>query len=246
MANYELGGDYYAGQLNQQNPMGGQQQSPLGGQQQSPIEKPFDFNALNSSIGNLQTGIDSILTRFDTFKPQYAGNGSGNTTIPARPGGQVGTPGFPGGRPDDVRGGMPGDIIGGGLRDFPTLGDGIRPKGIIDPNFSPYQRNEDLDLTNRSGIMGEFGNYLKGGHGTQGPMPAMSRMGQFMGEEQSVNYANDFGTFLDTFGIRDRLQLPEQQMYGQTMLSKASNPPKHNIPTAGQGISSLPQTGYQV
>jgi len=213
MANYELGGDYYAEQLGQQNTMGGQQQSPLGGQQQSPIEKPFDFNALNSSIGNLQTGIDSILTRFDTFKP---GNGSGNTTIPARPGGQVGTPGFPGGRPDDVRVGMPGDIIGGGLHDFPTLGDGLRPKGIIDPNFSPYQKNEDLDLTNRAGIMGEYSNYLQGGMGTQGPMPTMSRIGQFMGEEQSTNYANDFGSFLDTFGIRDRLQFPEQTMLPQT------------------------------
>ena len=207
MANYELGGDYYAGQLNQQNPMGGQQQSPLGGQQQSPIEKPFDFNALNSSIGNLQTGIDSILTRFDTFKPQYAGNGSGNTTIPARPGGQVGTPGFPGGPEERISG-----------------------PGIIDPNFSPYTRNEDLDLTDRSGIMGEYSNYIQGGMGTQGPMETVSRMGQFMGEEQSVNYGNDFGTFLDTFGIRDRLQFPEQQMHGQTMLSKAS----------------IPQTGYQV
>jgi hypothetical protein len=67
----------------------------------------------------------------------------------------------------------------------------------------------------------------------------------FMGEDMAAGSSTGFGDFrkfLDTFGIGDRLQNNQQQ----TMLSKASNPPKHNIPTAGQGISSLPQTGYQV
>ena len=201
MANYELGGDYYAEQLGQQNTMGGQQQSPLGGQQQSPIEKPFDFNALNNSIGNLQTGIDSILTRFDTFKP-------GKTLQPG-----------PGG---------PGIIDPNGQKEYYGPVAGLPPPpgghdlisnspGLIDPGIiNPYQKNEDLDLTNRAGIMGEYSNYLQGGMGTQGPMPTMSRTGQFMGEEQSTNYANDFGSFLDTFGIRDRLQFPEQTMLPQT------------------------------
>jgi hypothetical protein len=101
--------------------------------------------------------------------------------------------------------------------------------GIIDPNFSPYVRNENLDLTNRADIMGEYSNYLQGGLGYQGMSPMISRMGQFMGEEQSVNYANDFGTFLDTFGIRDRLQFPEQQFMSTTSAS----------PSGGQGITSL-------
>ena len=238
MANYELGGDYYAGQLNQQNPMGGQQQSPLGGQQQSPIEKPFDFNALNSSIGNLQTGIDSILTRFDTFKPQYAGNGSGNTTFPGgRPddarGGQVGMPGFPG----EIGG--PGKIVG----DRPGIIN--MPPGMADPMNNPYTRNEDLDLTDRSGIMGEYSNYIQGGHGSRAHTADMNMGYSFMGEDMAAGSSTGFGDFrkfLDGFGIGDRLQNNQQQ----TMLSKASNPPKHNIPTAGQGISSLPQTGYQV
>jgi hypothetical protein len=224
MANYELGGDYYAGQLNQQNPMGGQQQSPLGGQQQSPIEKPFDFNALNSSIGNLQTGIDSILTRFDTFKP----------------GGQVGMPGFTE-RPDDTRGGQvgmpgfPGEIDRPGIINMPP--------GMPDPMNNPYQRNEDLDLTDRSGIMGEYSNYIQGGMGSSAHTADMNMNYSFMGEDMAAGSStgfSDFRKFLDGFGIGDRLQNNNVH----TTVSK--DPPKHNIPTAGQGISSLPQTGYQV
>jgi hypothetical protein len=133
------------------------------------------------------------------------------------------------GLPNPARPATPGGS-GNGNRLAVEPSPGLGTPKIIDPsrNFSPYQRNEDLDLTNRAGIMGEYSNYLQGGHGTQGLMPAMSRMGQFMGEEQSVNYANDFGTFLDTFGIRDRLQFPEQQMFKQS-------------PVGGEGITSLAQ-----
>ncbi len=169
MANYELGGAYYADEIAKQNNLMGQ--NPLQQQTQSPLQEPFDFNALNTSIGNLQTGIDSILTKFDDFKP-------GKTLQPG-----------PGGPPKKISG-----------------------PGIIEPNFSPYERNENLDLTDRSGIMSEYSNYLQGGHGYRGPTPGISRMAEFMGEEMSIGYGNSFGKFLDTFGIRDRLQFPAHEL----------------------------------
>jgi hypothetical protein len=133
------------------------------------------------------------------------------------------------------------------LRDFPTLGDGIRPKGIIDPNFSPYTRNEDLDLTDRSGIMGEYSNYIQGGHGSRAHTADMNMGYSFMGEDMAAGSSTGFGDFrkfLDGFGIGDRLQNNNHTMISKDPL--ITNPPKHDIPTAGQGISSLAQTGYQV
>ena len=80
MANYKLGGDYY-----------GMENNPIQGNTTNPIQEPFDFNALNTSIGNLQTGIDSILTRFDAFKP----GGNPGASIPGQPPTQVSPPSQP-------------------------------------------------------------------------------------------------------------------------------------------------------
>tara|TARA_R110001592_G_scaffold248362_1_gene510683 strand:+ start:417 stop:1109 length:693 start_codon:yes stop_codon:yes gene_type:complete len=203
-----------------QQPMQTPEQAPTQTPQQAPTQQ-YDFSGWGDRLNKIEEGIAGLTNQFNNFQtpgdvaPEYTGNPAPNPLDPPKI-----DPKWGGGKamplPDLT--GPPGELtkIGG-------------PK-IIDPsrNFSPYQRNEDLDLTNRAGIMGEYSNYLQGGHGTQGPMPAMSRMGQFMGEEQSVNYANDFGTFLDTFGIRDRLQFPEQQMFKQS-------------PVGGEGITSLAQ-----
>tara|TARA_R110000744_G_scaffold304284_1_gene412804 strand:- start:49 stop:513 length:465 start_codon:yes stop_codon:yes gene_type:complete len=88
MANYKLGGDYYG---MENNPIQTNTSNPIQGNTSSPIQEPFDFNALNTSIGNLQTGIDSILTRFDTFK--LGGNPGAST--PGQPPTQVSPPGQP-------------------------------------------------------------------------------------------------------------------------------------------------------
>ena len=236
MANYELGGAYYVDEIAKQNNLMGQ--NPLQQQTQSPLQEPFDFNALNTSIGNLQTGIDSILTKFDAFKPSLK-------TLQPGPGG-------------------PADKISG--------------PGIIDRNFSAYERNENLDLTDRSGIMGEYGKYLKGGMGSR--MHTMDSRGgySFMGEDMAPGSSTGFGDFrkfLEGFGIGDRLQ----DNLTQTMLSStnslqspfrpegdmgkyiAFNDPGQpgagyanyqdylsagNEPASPGGITSLPQSGYQV
>ena len=88
MANYKLGGDYYG---MENNPIQGNTTNPIQGNTTNPIQEPFDFNALNTSIGNLQTGIDSILTRFDTFK--LGGNPGAST--PGQPPTQVSPPSQP-------------------------------------------------------------------------------------------------------------------------------------------------------
>ena len=202
-----------------QQPMQTPEQAPTQTPQQAPTQQ-YDFSGWGDRLNKIEEGIAGLTNQFNSFQkpgdvaPEYTGN-------------QAPEP-LPGSTIYDAVGGA--NIWVGNKEPLPGELTKIGGPKIIDPsrNFSPYQRNEDLDLTNRSGIMGEFGNYLKGGHGTQGPMPAMSRMGQFMGEEQSVNYANDFGTFLDTFGIRDRLQFPEQQMFKQS-------------PVGGEGITSLTQ-----
>jgi len=87
--------------------------------------------------------------------------------------------------------------------------------GIIDPNFSPYQRNENLDLTNRANIMQEYGNYLKGGMGSRAHTADMQGGYSFMGEDMAPGSGTGFGDFrkfLGTFGIGDRLQYDQGQM----------------------------------
>ena len=102
---------------------------------------------------------------------------------------------------------------------MPTGEPKIKPRpGMPDPINTPYQRNEDLDLTNRANVMQEFKNWMMGGHGTQGAVPMVSYEGmQFMGEEMPSGlstYFGDFRKFLDTFGIGDRLTNSRQdQMF---------------------------------
>tara|TARA_R100000908_G_scaffold16701_1_gene6311 strand:+ start:58 stop:600 length:543 start_codon:yes stop_codon:yes gene_type:complete len=103
-------------------------------------------------------------------------------------------------------GGMPERISGPGIISPPG------GHGIIDPNFSPYVRNENLDLTDRSGIMSEYSNYIQGGMGsrmhTADTRGGFSFMGEAMAPGSSTGFG-DFRKFLDTFGIGDRLQFDD-------------------------------------
>jgi|TARA_Y100000034_G_scaffold128348_1_gene182740 hypothetical protein len=126
----------------------------------------------------------------------------------------------------------------------------IKPSpGMPDPINTPYQRNEDLDLTNRANVMQEFKNWMMGGHGTQGAVPMMSRTGmQFMGEEMPSGlstYFGDFRRFLDTFGIGDRLIDPnQQQMFKadppQTKFDPPSGPPGGMTPFPSPPVGGPP------
>ena len=91
----------------------------------------------------------------------------------------------------------------------PGIIDPNRRPGIIDPNFSPYVRNENLDLTDRSGIMGEYSNWRMGGMGSRAHTVDMRGGFSFMGEDMAPGSSTGFGDFrkfLDTYGIGDRLQ----------------------------------------
>jgi len=88
----------------------------------------------------------------------------------------------------------------------------ISGPGIIDPNFSPYVRNENLDLTDRAGIMSEYSNYLRGGMGSNMHTADMRGGFSFMGEAMAPGSSTGFGDFrkfLDTYGIGDRLQFDD-------------------------------------
>ena len=94
----------------------------------------------------------------------------------------------------------------------PYMPPGLEPPthGIIDPNFSPYQRNENLDLTNRAGIMGEYSKYIQGGMGSRFSTMDVRGGYSFMGEDMASGSSTGFGDFrkfLDTYGIGDRLQM---------------------------------------
>ena len=123
------------------------------------------------------------------------------------------------------------------------------PPGMPDPINTPYQRNEDLDLTNRANVMQEFKNWMMGGHGTQGAVPQVSYEGmQFMGEEMPSGlstYFGDFGRFLDTFGIGDRLTNPNQSQMikadpPQTKFDPPSGPPGGMTPLPSPPIGGPP------
>ena len=79
----------------------------------------------------------------------------------------------------------------------------------------PYQKNENLDLTDRAGIMSEYNKYLQGGLGsnihTADMQTGYSFMDQAMGPGSSTGFG-DFRKFLDTYGIGDRLKNNQQQL----------------------------------
>ena len=98
----------------------------------------------------------------------------------------------------------------------PGIIDPNRRPGIIDPNFSPYVRNENLDLTDRSGIMGEYSNWRMGGMGSRAHTADMQGGYSFMGEDMAPGSGTGFGDFrkfLDTYGIGDRLQFDDTGMF---------------------------------
>ena len=82
--------------------------------------------------------------------------------------------------------------------------------------ITPYQQNENLDLTDRSGIMSEYSNYIQGGMGSRMHTADMRGGYSFMGEDMAPGSSTGFGDFrkfLDTFGIGDRLQFDDTGMY---------------------------------
>ena len=106
------------------------------------------------------------------------------------------------------------------------------PPGMPDPINTPYQRNEDLDLTNRANVMQEYNNWRMGGHGSRAHTMDMRGGMHFMGEEMAPGSSTGFGDFrkfLDTFGIGDRLTDTSQYMSvkdpPQTKLLPPSGPP---------------------
>ena len=114
--------------------------------------------------------------------------------------------------------------------------------GIIDPNsnFSPYQRNENLDLTDRSGIMGEYSNWRMGGHGSRHQTMDMRGGFSFMGQDMAPGSSTGFGDFrkfLNTFGIGDRLQ--NNELHTRLATNKTNNIDTTTMPSGGQGITSL-------
>ena len=121
------------------------------------------------------------------------------------------------------------------------------PPGMPDPINTPYQRNEDLDLTNRANVMQEYKNWRMGGHGSRMQTADMRGGMQFMGEEMAPGSSTGFGDFrkfLDTFGIRDRLTDTSQYMSvkdpPQTKLLPPSGPPGGITPLPSPPIGGPP------
>jgi hypothetical protein len=86
---------------------------------------------------------------------------------------------------------------------------GAIQKGLLGEPVTPYQQNENLDLTDRSGIMGEYSKYIQGGMGSRAHTADMQTGYSFMGEDMAAGSGTGFGDFrkfLDTYGIGDRLQ----------------------------------------
>ena len=133
----------------------------------------------------------------------------------------------------------PGGIAAGysNLKDFLAAGNLPQPTegvsqdvfgnpNILGAGFTPYTRNENLDLTDRSGIMSEYNKYIQGGMGSRAHTTDMRGGYSFMGEDMAPGSSTGFGDFrkfLDTYGIGDRLQMnpgslgtaqPLQQMEG--------------------------------
>ena len=118
----------------------------------------------------------------------------------------------------------PSNPVLGGVQTPPVL-DGQKSLPFDIAPITPYQQNENLDLTDRTGIMSEYNKYLQGGLGSNVHTADMATGYSFMGEEMGPGSSTGFGDFrkfLDTYGIGDRLQRdtssfgaqPLQQMEG--------------------------------
>jgi hypothetical protein len=116
--------------------------------------------------------------------------------------------------------------------------------------ITPYQKNENLDLTNRGSIMEEYNKYLQGGLGsnihTADMQSGYSFMDQAMGPGSSTGFS-DFRNFLDTFGIGDRLKnTPNQLMQdaiGKLQQAEPLSMGKYEPVNNQEGIQSL--SAYQ-
>jgi len=87
---------------------------------------------------------------------------------------------------------------------------GAIQKGLLGEPITPYVQNQNLDLTDRSGIMGEYSKYIQGGMGSRAHTTDVRGGYSFMGEDMAAGSStgfNDFRKFLDTYGIGDRLQI---------------------------------------
>jgi hypothetical protein len=107
----------------------------------------------------------------------------------------------------------------------------------------PYQKNENLDLTDRAGIMSEYNKYLQGGLGsnihTADMQSGYSFMDQAMGPGSSTGFS-DFRNFLDTFGIGDRLKnTPNQLMQDAINKLQQVDMGKYEPVNDQEGIQSL-------
>ena len=113
--------------------------------------------------------------------------------------------------------------------------------------ITPYQKNENLDLTNRGSIMEEYNKYLQGGLGsnihTADMQSGYSFMDQAMGPGSSTGFS-DFRNFLDTFGIGDRLKnTPNQLMQDAIGKLQQVDMGKYEPVNDQEGIQSL--SAYQ-
>jgi len=113
--------------------------------------------------------------------------------------------------------------------------------------ITPYVQNENLDLTDRAGIMQEFAKYLQGGLGSKIHTTDMQTGYSFMGEDMAAGSGtgfSDFRKFLDTFGIGDKLEYNPMTFEGIGKLQQAGPEDslfmgKYEPVTNQQGIQSL-------
>ena len=135
----------------------------------------------------------------------------------------------------------------------------LQPELIGKPGFhfdmspiTPYVQNENLDLTDRAGIMQEFAKYLQGGLGSKIHTTDMQTGYSFMGEDMAAGSGtgfSDFRKFLDTFGIGDKLEYNPMTFEGIGKLQQAESltdpqyqqlsMAKYEPVTNQQGIQSL-------
>ena len=113
--------------------------------------------------------------------------------------------------------------------------------------ITPYVQNENLDLTDRAGIMQEFAKYLQGGLGSKIHTTDMQTGYSFMGEDMAAGSGtgfSDFRKFLDTFGIGDKLEYNPMTFEGIGKLQQAGPEDslfmgKYEPVTNQEGIQSL-------
>ena len=166
----------------------------------------------------------------------------GGNKPPLPPPSHEGTP--PGGFLNDPGFGGENAAVGPGHPDYEestmTALPKIKPRpGMPDPINTPYQRNEDLDLTNRANVMQEYKNWRMGGHGSRAHTMDMRGGMQFMGEEMAPGSSTGFGDFrkfLGTYGIGDRLQVDPGQLLTQ---SPVGGMKQQVQPQIGAGLTGL-------